>query len=262
MPDPSSPTLTMGEDDFPAMRTESSQDPPPRGWTCPDDLTIAAYVDNALSQTRKKRVELHLSKCQRCRVIVADVVKLQRELDLPLPPSELARIPVQLARAGSARLHWIWAPVAALALIVLVAVTIVLLREPQKLLVTVPPAPSAPVIAKAEPLHSRNAPVREILRKSQVPEVQPVIVSPRQDSIVAGEHLEFNWKPVSHSSYYEVTVVASNGDLLWEGQTEKLIVDLPSEVVLKRGSYFVWITAYLPDGRVAKSSPVRFLVKR
>ena len=129
MPEPNSPKLTMGEDDFPAMRSESSENPPTRRWTCPDDQTIAAYVDNALSQTRKARVELHLSKCERCRVIVTDVVKLQRELEVPLPPFELARIPVQLAPVVSARSRWIWAPAAAVALIVLITVTIGLLAS-------------------------------------------------------------------------------------------------------------------------------------
>jgi len=261
MPDPNSAKLTMGEDDFPAMRSESSQNPPPRGWTCPDDLTIAAYVDNVLSQTRKARVELHLSKCERCRVIVTDVVKLQRELELPLPPSELGRIPVQLAPAVSARSRWIWAPAAAMALIVLITAIISLVLEPQKLLVASLPLPSAPKIAKAEPLTSRNRPAPEILRKRQLSEALPVILFPRQDSIVVGDHLEFNWKPVSHSRYYEISVVTSDGDLLWEGQTEKSVLHLPSEVVLKRGSYFVWVMAYLADGRVAKSSPVRFVVK-
>ena len=261
MPDPNSPKLTMSEDDFPAMRSESSENPQTRGWTCPDYLTIAAYVDNALSQTRKARLELHLSKCERCRVIVTDVVKLQRELELPLPPSELARIPVQLAPPVSAGFRWIWAPAAGVALLFLITVTISLLREPQKLLVASPLPPSAPMIAKAEPLTSRNTPLHEILREPRLSEAFPVIRSPRQDSIVVRENLEFSWKPVSRSRYYEISVVTSDGDLLWEGQTEKSVLHLPSEVVLKRGSYFVWVTAYLADGRVAKSSPVRFVVK-
>ena len=261
MPDPNSPKLTMDEDDFPAMRSESSENPPTRGWTCPDDPTIAAYVDNALSQIRKARVELHLSKCERCRVIVTDVVKLQREIELPVPPFEFVRIPVQLAPAVSERFHRIWAPAAAVALLFLITVTISLLREPQKLLVASPPLPSAPMIVKAAPLNSRNTPMREILRKPQLSEALPLMLSPRRDSAVGREQLEFSWTPVSRSRYYEIRVVTSDGDLLWEGQTEKSVLHLPSEVVLKRGSYFVWVTAYLADGRVAKSSPVRFGVK-
>jgi len=53
MPDTNSPKLAMGEETFPAMRSESSENPPTRRWTCPDDQTIAAYVDDALSQNRR-----------------------------------------------------------------------------------------------------------------------------------------------------------------------------------------------------------------
>jgi len=262
MPDTNSPKLTMGEDNFPAMRSESSENQPTRRWMCPDDQTIAAYVDDALSQTRKARVKLHLSKCERCRLIVADVVKLQRELELPIPPSELARKTAQFASTVSAPFGWIWAPAAAVALIFLITVTISLLREPEKLLVASPPPPSAPMIAKAEPLTLRNRPLHEILRKPRLSEALPVILSPRWDNTVAREQLEFNWTPVSRSRYYEISIVTSDGDLLWEGQTEKSVLHLPSEVVLmRRGSYFVWVTAYLADGRVARSSPVRFVVK-
>jgi hypothetical protein len=143
----------------------------------------------------------------------------------------------------------------------LITVTIGLLREPQKLLVMTPPPPSAPMIAKAEPLTSRNRPAPEILRKRQLSEALPVIVFPRRDSAVGREQLEFSWTPVSRSRYYEISVVTSDGDLLWEGQTEESTLHLPSDVVLKSGAYFVWITAYLADGRVAKSSPVRFVIK-
>jgi Putative zinc-finger len=261
MPDTDSPKLTMGDENFRAMRFERSDNPPTRRWTCPDDLTIAAFVDDALSQARKAAVERHLSECERCRVIVADVVKLQREVELPVTPFELARRTVQFAPAVSARPHWIWAPAAAVALIVLITVILSLLRQPQKLLVASPPPPSAPMIAKAEPLDSRNRPRHEILRKPQLSEALPLVLSPRLDSAVVRENLKFNWKPVSRSRYYKVSVVTSDGDLLWEGQTEESSLHLPSEVVLKSGAYFVWITAYLADGRVAKSSPVRFVIK-
>jgi hypothetical protein len=174
----------------------------------------------------------------------------------------LARRTVQFAPAVSARPHWIWAPAAAVALIVLITVILSLLRQPQKLLVASPPPPSAPMIAKAEPFDSRNnRPRHEILRKPQFSEALPLVLSPRLDSAVVRENLKFNWKSVSRSRYYKVSVVTPDGDLLWEGQTEDSTLHLPSDVVLKSGAYFVWITAYLADGRVVKSSPVRFVIK-
>jgi hypothetical protein len=261
MPDTNSPKVTMAHENFPEMRSEPSKNPPTRRWTCPDDQTIATYVDGALRQNRRARVELHLAKCERCRLIVADVVKLQREVELPAPPSEIARSPVRFAPPASTRSRWFWVPAAAMASIALITITISLLYQPQKLLLLSPPTPSAPVIAKAEPVAPHSTPVPEILRKPWIPEVLPVIRFPRPDSVVAGEHLEFSWKTVSHSRDYEIRVVTSDGDLAWEGQTEASVLQLPSDVVLKDGTYFVWITAYLSDGRVARSSPVRFVVK-
>jgi hypothetical protein len=64
------------------------------------------------------------------------------------------------------------------------------------------------------------------------------------------------------SRKYEVRVVRSDGDLVWEGQTDKSAVQVPAEVTVKEGSYFVWITAFLEDGHTAKSAPVHFLVKQ
>jgi len=262
MPDTGFTKVTMAEENFPAMRPKTGENLSSRRWMCPDDQTIAEYVDGVLRQDRRARLEVHLAKCDRCRLMVSDVVKLQREVELPSPPFEIAQIPVQCVPTVSARSIWIWAPAGAVALIVLLTTTISLLREPQHVLVLSPPTPSAPMIAKLEPMLPRNAPRHEILRRPKLPEALPVILSPRQGSIVIRERLEFNWKPVSRSRYYEIRVVASDGDLLWEGQTGGSALRLPPDVVLKGGgSYFVWITAYLADGRVAKSSPVRFVVK-
>jgi len=261
MADTDFPTLTMGDEGLRAMRSEPSDKPPTRRWMCPDDQTIAAYVDHALSQTRKAGVERHLSGCERCRVIVADVVKLQREVEIPVTPFELTRRTVQFVPAVSARHHWKWAPAAAVALIVLITVILSMLREPKELLVASPPPPSAPMIAKAELPMVHDSPRREILRRPEVSEMLPVILSPQRDGAVVRGNLQFNWKPVSRSRYYKISVVASEGDLLWEGQTEKSTLQVPSDVVLDPGAYFVWITAYLADGRVARSSPVRFVIK-
>ena len=61
---------------------------------------------------------------------------------------------------------------------------------------------------------------------------------------------------------YEVSVVASDGDLIWKGETRKRFLAMPSELRLENGSYFVWVTSYLPGGRTAKTAPISFVVKR
>src|SRR5262249_19189437 len=156
---------------FPARRSAATENFPARRWLCPSDKTIAAYVDNALGKRRKTRLEAHLAKCERCRRTTADVVKLQREAKLPIPPLAIATNQVQVVPVVSTRLRWFWVPAGAMALLVLAAISIHLLRESEHLVVLAPPTPSAPVIAKVEPVNPQGTPVPEILRKPQVPEM-------------------------------------------------------------------------------------------
>lgn len=244
------------------IRAGSGEHIPNRRLTCLGDNTLAVYVDGGLGPNQKKRVERHLAKCGRCRSIVADVVKLERAVELPVPPFEIAQKTVVFAPEMSKGAYWAWASAAATALVLVTAIVLSVVRERQKLVVVTPTYPVAPVIAKADPPVPFNSPVPDITRKPQTPKTALVILSPGQDSTVVRNRLEITWKPVSRSRYYEISLVTAEGDLLWGGQTEHTSLRLPSNVALKRGSYFVWITAYLADGQMTKSSPVRFRVER
>jgi len=169
---------------------------------------------------------------------------------------------------GSVRqgfLSWrrIWVPVGALASIFLAGTLAVVFRDPGHLIVLSPPVPPpAPVIAKSETVAVPKEPVRDIIRKPRTTDPVPTILSPLPDSVVRGDRLQIRWKPILQSRYYGVRVVTSDGDLVWDNQTEKSTLWLPSDAALKEGPYFVWVTANLGDGRIAKSPPVRFLVKQ
>ena len=84
------------------------------------------------------------------------------------------------------------------------------------------------------------------------------IVSPQPGSIVPRERLKFEWKAVPNSRYYQVHVATSEGDPVWEGQSEGSTLRPPYDIAFNNGPYFVWITAYLEDGREAKSAPIKF----
>ena len=265
MPDTNSPKLA-GQEDLSMMlfRSRSHQSRLNRGWSCPSDHTLAAYTDGVVGERKRAWVEFHLARCQRCRLLVADVVRAQRESDLSPPPVRLIQKAMGLVgrRSRPPTQRWVWAPAGALAGIALLAVVTVVLRKPEKLVIVSPPFPSAPLVAKSEPAPALHTPAPDVVRKRHVLELLPTILSPQPDSIVSSDRLQFRWKPVPQSRSYEVRVVRSDGDLVWEGQTDKSALQLPSDVTVKDGSYFVWITAYLEDGRIAKSAPVRFLVKR
>ena len=256
--------MNMTDEELPEMLFGNRRNHtlPSRGWVCPGDLRIAAYADGVLGKRKTELLELHLASCPRCRLIVADVVRAQRQLDTPQPPLELMRRAVGTVRQDSQSWRWIWVSVGALASIALVATLAVLSREPKQIIVISPPAPSAPYVAKSEPVEAPKASERDLVRKPQTTDTVPTILFPPPDSVVRGDLLKFRWRPISGSRYYGVRVVKSDGDVVWEDQTEKSTSHPPSDIALTEGSYFVWVTANLADGRIAKSPPVRFLVKR
>jgi hypothetical protein len=255
----------MNDEDLAAMLFENgrNQKLPIRGWACPADHLIAAYADGALDERSKARLEEHLADCPHCRLIVADVIRAQMQLDLPEPPHELMRKAVGTALQGPASWGRIWVRLGALASIVLVGTLAVVFRDPGQVIVLSPPAlPPAPVIAKSEAVAVPREPVHDIIRKPRTTDPVPTILFPMRNSVVKSDRLQIRWKAIPQSQYYGIRVVTSDGDLVWDNQTEKSTLWLPSDAALKEGSYFVWVTANLADGRIAKSPPVRFLVKQ
>ncbi|HJQ24946.1 MAG TPA: zf-HC2 domain-containing protein [Blastocatellia bacterium] len=51
---------------------------------CPNEESLAAYVDHALSPEERARIEAHLADCTTCRMVVALVA--QSQVEVPDPP--------------------------------------------------------------------------------------------------------------------------------------------------------------------------------
>lgn len=260
MSDARPPKVTMADRDLTSKYSHGSNGRgiASRKWKCPQDGEIAAYLDGVADGTVKSRVESHLAECEYCRGLVADVVRIQR-FDAPAVPLSLTQRAIALVAPKSGRAHWFLWPAATVAGTAMVIATL-MLRSPQQLIVPSPSAPAAPVIAKSEPAPTVSRPDRDIVRKLAPTGLLPTLISPKQDNVVAREQLEFKWKPVPQSRYYEIHVVNSEGDLVWEGPSDQVVLKLPGDLTLREGPYFVWISAYLYDGRIQKSAPVRFLV--
>ena len=256
MPESNSLKVTMADEDG------IDREVPKRKWSCPPDDAIAGYVDGALLGRRKAHVEAHLARCERCRKVVACIIKDQREIDLPAPPSALVYKTIIAATANSTARSWFWIPAGAVAtLTVILLVVSGTLRHPRES--TLPPShtPSAPIIAKSMLEGTPIKSVPDIVRKDTVEDPLPSIILPQAGRVVASAQLRFTWKQIPQARSYRVRVVTSDGDLVWEGETEESRLALPLNFRLKNGSYFVWITSYLANGRTIKSSPVSFSVK-
>ena len=53
---------------------------------CPQVEELAAYIDRGLSQGEEKDIEYHLVRCERCRHLVAVVIKSQSSVPDPPKP--------------------------------------------------------------------------------------------------------------------------------------------------------------------------------
>jgi len=233
-----------------------------RKWSCPGEHTIAAYSDGALGGYRRKWVEFHMSGCMRCRSLVADAVKAQRECDVAPAPPQLIEKARGLAVRQRPPLMWVWAPLGALAGIALLVALTMLTRKPEPTIARPASGPSAPLVAKSEPPPAHPALMPDLVRNRQIPANVPTLLSPQPGSVMRSDGLRISWKPIPRSRNYEVRIVKPYGDLIWKGEAAKSDLQLPSDVVLQDGSYFVWITASMEDGQTMKSAPVRFVVKR
>jgi hypothetical protein len=229
-------------------------------WRCPREELLAAYLDGTMEVQGKIRLESHLADCERCRMLVADIVKLRR-LEAPLLPLGLMQRAIMLGSPSSRPRPWRWIFVPAASAAVLIAVIVLTnLRTPQPIALPSPAAPPSAVVAKSETPPGRSAAVEDVVRKGTVPGLSPTVISPQPEGVIAPINATFRWSPVAHSRYYDIRLTRLDGDLIWEAKSEKTLLQLPGRTILKNGSYFIWVTAYLQDGRVAKSTPTKFWV--
>jgi hypothetical protein len=261
MPNTNPTKVNMGDEELrPLFTRKTNEKQPDRGWLCPDAHIIAAYVDGTLGD-KKAGFESHLTKCERCRQVVGDVVIAQRETDLMTSPVEIVQQAVRLAPVNRPRTRWVWIPAGAVA-VMAVAIAAVILTRPQDTLIPPWSAPNAAIIAKSNPDATPKAPARDVVRKPTATDLLPSLISPQADSVVARKLLTFNWHPIPGARSYEVELLSGVGDPIWKGETDKSVLQLPSDLELKDGKYFVWVTADLGDGRLFRSAAVPFSVKR
>ena len=234
-----------------------------RRWNCPSDRQVTAYLEQRLEARERSRFEAHLSDCDSCLDIVGGLVRQRRTPELPEVPAHLVdKAANALATKTGRRISWRWVLVPAFA--VLIVAAMVLLRPLQ------PERPSASIsspIEKSQPpvalLHAPSPPPEEqYVRKLTTPVEMVEVLEPESESVVLRERVRFRWKAVANVAYYELRVVNAEGDLLWQGQESKPTAQLPPGLPVRPGAYFVWVRAFLHDGRTIKSDPVPFTISK
>jgi len=231
-----------------------------RRWNCPSDIQVASYLEQRLEPTERSHFEAHLADCDFCLAMVGELVPQQSASDPVDVPARLLRqaidsVPVQATWRISLRR---WALVPALASIVVAGA--VLLRSPQARhfmpSASVPREKAGPSVAAQPSAQSQEE--KDIRGSNSSPALQ--LLEPRSESVVQREGLKFRWQPMGDVAYYEIRVMDSQGDLVWQAQRSNPSAQVPSNVSIQPGKYFVSVHAYLKDGRTVRSDSVAIIV--
>jgi Putative zinc-finger len=233
--------------------------PAERGWRCPSSEKLAAYIDGSMSSEHRRALERHLADCNYCLELVAGEVSEVRQTAPATPTWLRQRAEDQAGRAKSKNRRWAWVLAPVLTGLVTVAL---LVKSPGHLkeegpregpnnppAVTAPQSSPSTTIQPAEPTRSAEGQTKSLR-----------LIVPSMGAASRASQLRFVWTAIPNASYYQVRLMTEEGQLVWEERLDQANVRPPSALKIAPGNYFVWVTAYLNDGRELQAAPTRFQV--
>jgi len=234
----------MTPDDLPPLLSNAPAHDPGRGPDCPDEHTIAAYVDATLSTDTREILETHLADCGHCLALVG-LLSRERSVEAAEQPSAAAIARARaLGRPGLRRGRYAvpqWAAAAA----VLIAVA-ALLRLSQPL------GPADESTARTDARTTRSASASAINLQ---------LLDPVAGATVSAKHLTVRWTPVPGAHYYDVRVVTDAGDVVTEEHVTGTEWHPTNLDALRPGTdYFVHVDAFISDDKAVSSEHVAFHV--
>ena len=225
---------------------------------CPDEHQLAAYVDQQLIGAERERVESHLAKCDSCLRQVGFLVK-----ESQLPAGSVPPFLVDRAKKLDSKVHtsssFAWKWVTAPAGIVLIAIGLLIWRETRphieenSRIVATAQQPSAAVV----PDKARSG-ADIAVRSASSSAVLPHVLSPQPGVIVHPSDFTVRWQAIPNATVYDVRVVNAEGDLVWSTRVHENSAKVPQ--VLRPGmKYFLWVRAFLANGKTEQSEAVGFI---
>ena len=225
---------------------------------CPHEQQLAAYVDQQLIGKERERVESHLAKCDSCLEQVGFLIK-QSQLPVGAAPSSLVQQAKELETAvhEHAPFRWEWVSVAAASAVIAFGLLVWRgvghnMKEPSTIIATAP-QPLAPAVATVKT--EEDTAVRSVTPPASL----PLVLSPQPGAIVHASDFTIRWEAVPNAVAYEVSVVTADGDLIWHTRVHENSVDPPKQTLRSGLKYFVWVRAWLTNGKTQQSAAVGFI---
>ena len=243
-----------------------------RGWRCPDNNQLAAYL-NGQSDQKRSTLEAHFADCKSCLETLAFLTRTVDEPALESVPSHL----ISKARSLAVKkpiTTWRWAFAAATACLLLVfSIAVWKIRSVQNQtpptdLIAQKTEPPRPVeIASPTTKPSRNEPIppvqkpkptegRAPLVRGENDQLKPTLISPREGSVLRSAQQPIRWQPVADASFYEVSVVSEDGSPVFTERTSN--TEFQMKGLPDGGKFFVRVVAHLSGGRTVRSDLVGF----
>ena len=165
-----------------------------RGWRCPGDEMMAAYVEGRLDERGQARIQGHVASCEYCRKHAAALVRMAAEAPPDVSPALIANAAalVNQGTAAKPRHTWQWAAVASTAAVVSILAVAPMLRNVR----TPASAPSEVASSAPPPTQYEPSGVRHVPAGALRPEME----FPLEGASVAPQGLEFRWTAIGASA--------------------------------------------------------------
>lgn len=209
---------------------------------CPSEQQIAAFADGSLPPAEREALGKHVDQCEACFDLLATIA-----VQATVPPPPVGDGLRAAAIGAQARPRGMRGFLPALSAAAAILVAVVWWRTPTE----VSPAPQAGTAAPAVET------ARSTGTKSGV-----VVEEPRDGDNVEGQPL-VRWQGPREAVSYEVLLTTVSGDVILKRQVQGAERQVRLDVPGHQGEVcYLWIAAYLPEGRRLSSNVVKVTIRR
>jgi hypothetical protein len=269
----------MSERELTALLQSNKRGNAKRGWRCPDNNKLAAYVNGQLANQRKG-LEKHFANCPACLETLAFLAQSADEPLESVPANLLVHARSLAHKKPSIVWRWRWAMAAAacMLIVVLLGVWNSRVREHSKRLDLVaqqhqPDRPnnqlpavmqtpaSDPTGASYKPVSTPHpTELRTPVVRGSEDQSKPTVVVPRDGAVVKVGQQPLRWKTVADAMFYEVKIVSEDGSAVVTESSNNAELQINKAALQAGHKYFVKIVAHLSGGRTVTGGAVSFRV--
>ena len=209
---------------------------------CPSEQQIAAFADGSLPPAERETIGRHVDQCEACFDLLATIGV---QATAPRPPVDdglrAAVMGAQTRPRGMRRF------LPALSAAAAILVTVVWWRTPAQVSPAPEPGAAAPAVETARSTGTGSG---------------VVVDEPRDGDTVEGQPL-VRWQGPREAASYEVQLTTVSGDVILKRQVQGAERQVRLDVPGHQGEVcYLWISAYLSEGRRVSSNVVKVTIRR